>query len=69
MAFNIGDRIIYEDIDGEYFKGEIVDVSTNNDKKITGYFTVTNSGLYVHFHASSLKWCRLDESVPNEIYL
>jgi hypothetical protein len=64
MELDIGDKIIYEDIYGDSFKGLIIDVWTNDEKEITGYFLVTNSGLYIHFKPSSLEWVRLDESVP-----
>ncbi|MFC1947950.1 hypothetical protein ACFLXY_08535 [Chloroflexota bacterium] len=64
VEINIGDRIIYEDKGGASIKGEIVDISKNNDEEITGYYMVTNKGAYIHFHASSLKSCRLDKSEP-----
>ena len=64
MELKIGDRIDYSDTDGDSFKGKIIDISKNNDGEITGYFAVTNSGLYIHFHTGSLQWCCLDESVP-----
>ena len=64
MELNIGDKIIYEDVYGDSFKGLIVDVWTNGDNEITGYFLVTNSGLYIHFKPISLEWVCLDESVP-----
>ena len=64
MELNIGDKIIYEDVYGDSFKGLVIDVWTNKDKEITGYFLVTNSGLYIHFKPVSLEWVRLDEAVP-----
>jgi len=64
MVFNIGDKIIYEDVYGDSFKGLIIDIWTNDDEEVTGYFAVTNSGLYVHFKPSNLEWCRLEEAVP-----
>ncbi len=62
MAINIGDRIIYvdEDRDGEYSKGEIVDI-WKNDGIITGYFAVLDSGLYVHIKPNYQKWCKVYE--------
>ena len=65
MAFTIGDRVIYEgeDIDGEYLKGEIVDISKNSRDMITSYFVVLDSGLYVQFKPHNLKWSKIDE--PN----
>ena len=63
MELGIGDEIIYEDFDGNSFKGSIVDVSTNDNGEITGYFTSTNTGLHIHVPASSIDFCRLDESV------
>ena len=63
MEFNIGDKIVYEDVYGDFFKGMIIDIWTNEDEEVTGYFAVTNSGLYVHFKPSSLEWCHLEESV------
>jgi hypothetical protein len=64
MELNIGDKIIYEDVYGDSFKGLIIDVWTNDNEEVTGYFLVTNSGLYIHFKPLSLEWVRLDESVP-----
>ena len=64
MELNIGDKIIYEDVYGDSFRGLIVDVWTNGEDEITGYFLVTNSGLYIHFKPDSLEWIRLDEAVP-----
>ncbi|HEY95892.1 MAG TPA: hypothetical protein G4O15_13255 [Dehalococcoidia bacterium] len=64
MKFNVGDKIIYEDVDLNLFKGEIVDIWRNDDEETTAYFVVTDSGLYIHFKPSSLEWCSLDESVP-----
>jgi len=64
MELNIGDKIKYEDVYGDSFKALIIDVWTNDDGEITGYFSVTNSGLYVHFNTSSLDWVRLEQSVP-----
>ena len=63
MTINIGDRIIYkdEDRDGEYETGEIVDIWRNSRDTIIGYFTVLNSGLYVHIKPNSLNWCKLTE--------
>lgn len=63
MELSIGDQIIYEDFDENSFKGSIVDVSTNDDGEVTGYFAATNSGLHIHVPASSSDFCRLDESV------
>ena len=65
MAFTIGDRVIYEgeDIDGEYLKGEIVDISKNSRDMITSYFVILDSGLYVQFKPHNLKWSKIDE--PN----
>lgn len=64
MELNIGDKIIYDDVYGDSFKGLVIDVWTNDDEEITGYFLVTNSGLYVHFKPSSLEWVSIEESVP-----
>ena len=63
MAFSIGDRVKYkgEDIDGEYLQGEIVDVAKNSSDKITSYFTVLDSGLYIQFKPYNLKWIKSDE--------
>lgn len=64
MAYNIGDRVIYkgEDIDGEYLKGEIVDIAKNSRDIITSYFAVLDSGLYVQFKPHNLNWSKIDES-------
>ena len=64
MELNIGDKIKYQDVYGDTFKGLIIDVWTNDKEEITGYFASTNSGLYVHFKPDSLEWVRLVESVP-----
>lgn len=64
MELNIGDKIKYDDVYGDSFKGLVIDVWTNDDEEITGYFLVTNSGLYVHFKPSSLEWVSIEESVP-----
>lgn len=64
MEFNIGDKIIYDDVYGDSFKAMIIDIWTDDDGEIVGYFTVTNSGLYVHFKPDSLEWVHLDERVP-----
>lgn len=67
MAFEIGDRIIYEgeDIDGEYLQGEIVDIAKNDRDMITSYFAVVNSGLYVQFRPHNLMWTKMDTSLVN----
>jgi hypothetical protein len=64
MELIIGDKIIYEDVYGDSFRGLIIDIWTNDDEEVTGYFAVTNSGLYIHLKPSNLEWCRLDKSVP-----
>ena len=63
MAFNIGDRVIYEGevIDGEYLKGEIVDIAKNSRGIIISYFAELDSGLYVQFKPHNLRWSKLDE--------
>ncbi|MFC1947501.1 hypothetical protein ACFLXY_06240 [Chloroflexota bacterium] len=63
MAFDIGDRIIYEgeDVKGEYLQGEIIDIAKNNRDMITSYFAVLNSGLYVQFRPHNLMWTKLDK--------
>ena len=63
MKLNIGNRIIYEDKGGVFIKGEIADIMTHSDGEITGYFVKSDSGTYIHFHASSLRQCHLDKSV------
>lgn len=66
MAFDIGDRVIYEgeDIDGEYLQGKIVDIAKNSRGIITSYFAVLDSGLYVQFKPHNLRWTKLDEPSP-----
>jgi hypothetical protein len=63
MAYNIGDRVIYkgEDINGEYLKGEIVDIAKNSRDIITSYFAVLDSGLYVQFKPHNLNWSKIDK--------
>ena len=65
MAFNIGDRVKYEDldIDGKCLQGEIVDIAKNSRDMITSYFAVLDSGLYVQFKPHNLKWSKLEEPV------
>ena len=64
MAFNIGDRVLYEgeDIDGAYLQGEIIDVAKNSSDMITSYFVVLDSGLYVQFKPYNLKWVKQNET-------
>jgi hypothetical protein len=64
MAFNIGDRVIYEgeDIDGVYLQGKIVDIAKNSRDIITSYFAVLDSGLYVQFKPHNLRWSKIEES-------
>ena len=64
MELSIGDQIVYEDPYDGSFKGQIIEIWKNDNEKITGYFAVTNSGLYVHFKPNSLEWVRLEEQVP-----
>ena len=64
MELSVGDKIRYKDVNGDSFRALIIEIWKNDDGEITGYFSVTNSGLYVHFHASSLEWVRLEEQVP-----
>jgi hypothetical protein len=63
MAFDIGDRVIYEveDSDGKCLEGEIVDIAKNSEDKVTSYFAVTDRGLYVQFKPNNLRWFKLDE--------
>lgn len=63
MEFSIGDKIIYQDVYGDSFKALIIDIWTDGNGETTGYFSVTNSGLYIHLKPSNLEWCHLDESV------
>ncbi|UCC16409.1 MAG: hypothetical protein JSU58_08570 [Dehalococcoidales bacterium] len=65
MAFEVGDRVIYEDmgINGECIEGEIVDIWKNNGEQITNYFVTLDSGTYVQFTPRNLKWSKADESV------
>jgi hypothetical protein len=62
MVLHIGDRVIYED-GGEPLKGEIVDIWKNNQERITGYFVILDSGIYVQFLPDNLKWSELEEPV------
>ena len=62
-GIKIGDKIRYEDAYGDRFKALIMEVWKNDDGEITGYFSVMNSGLYVHFKSDSLEWVHLDERV------
>ena len=64
MELSIGDQIVYEDPYGGSFKGQIIEIWTNDNEAITGYFAVTNSGLFVHFKPTSLEWVRLEEQAP-----
>ncbi|MBN2075375.1 MAG: hypothetical protein JW762_07480 [Dehalococcoidales bacterium] len=62
MVLHIGDRVIYED-GGEPLTGEIVDIWKNNQERITGYFVILDSGIYVQFLPDNLKWSKLEEPV------
>lgn len=62
MAFNIGDRVIYEDDDGR-LQGEIVDIWKNKQGIITGYFVALNSGIYVQFQPHNKKWSKVEKPV------
>lgn len=64
MKFNIGDQIIYEDGNLNFFKGEIVDIWKDDYEEISAYFVATNTGLHIHFKPSNIEWVRLDESIP-----
>ena len=64
MEFNVGDQIIYEDGELNFFKGEIIDIWKDDFDEISAYFVATSSGLHIHFKPSSLEWCRLEESAP-----
>jgi len=64
MDFNIGDKVIYEDLQFNIFKGEVIDIWKDDDGVKTAYFLETDSGLHIHLKPSSLEWCRLDKSVP-----
>jgi hypothetical protein len=66
MAFDIGDRVIYEgeDIDGTYLQGKIVNVAKNSRDIITSYFAVLDSGLYVQFKPHNLRWSKMDAPSP-----
>ena len=64
MEFNMGDKIIYEDLDFNVFKGEIIDIWKNDNEEISAYFIRTDTGLHIHLKPSSLEWCRPDKSVP-----
>jgi len=63
MDFNLGDKIIYEDTNLNFFKGEIVKTWAEDNEEITAYLVGTETGLYVHFKPDSLEYVRLDESV------
>ena len=57
MTFSIGDAVKYEDGDGKYLLGEIVDVWNNsNEKRITGYFVILDSGEFVHVQPDNNHW-------------
>ena len=64
MEINVGDKIIYEDGDLNFFTGKIVDIWKNDENQISGYFVVTDTELYIHFKPSSLGCVRLGETIP-----
>lgn len=64
MELKIGDKIRYEDKFGDCFRALIMENFTNDEGEITGYFAVTNAGLYIHFKPDSLVYIHLDEPVP-----
>ena len=63
MELKIGDKVRYEDKYGDRFRALIIDVWKDDDGEITGYFSVTNSGLYIHFKPDRLEAIYLDEPV------
>ena len=56
MNFNIGDVIKYEDGNGKYLLGEIVDIWKNSSKIVTGYFAILDSGQFIHILPDNIKW-------------
>jgi len=64
MFFDVGDWIIYEDtgINGECIRGKIVDI-WKNKSKITHYFAILDSGVFVQFTPHNPKWNKIEEQV------
>ena len=59
MTFSIGDAVKYEDGDGKYLLGEIIDIWKNSREIVTGYFAVLDSGEFVHIPPDSTNWRRV----------
>ena len=63
MDINFGDRILYEDSQGQCLKGEIVDIWKNHRKEITDYISLIDSGKMIRVKPNYPNWCKLEECV------
>ena len=65
MDFKIGDRVIYEDSEGngDNLRGEIVAFCKNTTDMITIYLAEMDSGIYIHFTPHNLRWHKVEEPV------
>jgi hypothetical protein len=62
MAYKIGDRVQYEDdSNGLSLQGAIIDIRESDRVRITNYFTVLDSGIYVQFTSDNSRWCKLED--------
>ena len=62
MAINYGDRILFEDSDGECLKGAIVDIWRDKSREITDYIVLFDSGVLIRIKPN-YNWCKLDDCV------
>ncbi|MFC1947845.1 hypothetical protein ACFLXY_08010 [Chloroflexota bacterium] len=63
MAINFGDRILYEDRNGECIKGTIVDIWRFARNEITDYLVELDSGRYVNVKPHFPNWFKLDDRI------
>ena len=58
MAFKIGDRVVYDENEGneENLHGKIVAFCNNTEDMITTYLAILDQGILVQFTSNNLKW-------------
>jgi hypothetical protein len=64
MAYEIGDRVQYEDnSNGMSLQGAIIDIRENDRVRLTNYFAVLDSGIYVQFTSDNSRWRKMGDPV------
>jgi len=58
---NFGDWILFEDRDGLWVKGEVVDIWKNSRHEITDYIVLLNTGRTVRIKPNYPNWCKLED--------